>query len=385
MARVGRPGSLDVAPTKVWWTSVDPPIAVTGAGMPQGGMKGRGKLLGGRRKAQESDQLAAPTRTRPFEGRGGGGRGRPPNSPATTVTWRGPDHPPETNASGLGRPFLHGQGKGGVGPQTVRCWYGSSCWWKDWRCPHWHEGQQQPTGKGGKGQTWDTHQAKGGGKDRGTAKVHWDLRFAPAVDCGEPVTPDAICTNSNDQFSLRGISLRGSRSRLVAGQEESTSRTFHRPHVGPHVLERRTPGSESGPKEDTPRRKPGATIRHLGDGGRKGGGRPWEVNGNYWKSLTGNSQWRSLAPGRLDSLSAHRGIHPRQPWGPALAGQGREERALPYPWTKNTAGKAGAAKGKDKPFSWKDHRLWCEKVWEEGPKKEALRRVAQTIMTAQVS
>ena len=147
-------------------------------------------------------------------GEEGGGRGRPPNSPATTVTWRGPDHLPETNASGLGRPFLHRQGKGGVGPQTVRCWYGSSCWWKDWRCPHWHEGQQQPTGKGGKGQTWDTHQAKGGGKDRGTAKVHWDLRFAPAVDCGGPVTPDAICTNSNDQFSLGGISLRGSRSRL---------------------------------------------------------------------------------------------------------------------------------------------------------------------------
>ena len=92
----------------------------------------------------------------------------------------------------------------------------------------------------------------------------------------------------------------------------------------------------------------------------------------------GRSQWRTAAPGRMDSHSAHRGIHPRKPWGPALAGHENGERQLPYPWVKNTTTPA-MEKGKGRPFSWREHRLWCEKMWEEGPKKETLRRVAQKV------
>ena len=40
---------------------------------------------------------------------------------------------------------------------------------------------------------------------------------------------------------------------------------------------------------------------------RENGGKQWEVNSNYWKALTGDSRWRISTPGRMDSLSAHRG------------------------------------------------------------------------------
>ena len=46
---------------------------------------------------------------------------------------------------------------------------------------------------------------------------------------------------------------------------------------------------------------------------------------------------------------------------------------------KNTPGKGKQAK----EWSWKEHRLWCEKVWEDGPEKARLREVARRVKEVQ--
>ena len=69
--------------------------------------------------------------------------------------------------------------------------------------------------------------------------------------------------------------------------------------------------------------------------------------------------------------SAKGGVHPRQPWGPALAGQ-NGDRDLPYPWAKNPHTRVSNT---PKPFSWMAHRLWCEKIWADGPRKWRLKEV----------
>ena len=43
---------------------------------------------------------------------------------------------------------------------------------------------------------------------------------------------------------------------------------------------------------------------------------------------------------------------------------------LPYPYMKNTFSREPLDKGR--VFSWLEHRLWCEKVWQEGPRKASL-------------
>ena len=110
---------------------------------------------------------------------------------------------------------------------------------------------------------------------------------------------------------------------------------------------------------------------HVHTDGGKGQVSPTKVE-NYWSALRGRDERNSLRPKR-DSHSAERGTHPRSPWGPALAGQDLEVRTLPYPWSNNTPGKGKEAK----EWSWKDHRLWCERVWEEGPEKARLREVSE--------
>ena len=92
------------------------------------------------------------------------------------------------------------------------------------------------------------------------------------------------------------------------------------------------------------------------------------------------SQRRISAPGRQTSLSANRGNHPRQPWGPVLTGQDWNERILPYPWAKNGR---RAESETALPVVWKEHRAWCEKMWEDGPRNLRLRAAANAIKSIQ--
>eukprot|EP00667_Euglena_gracilis_P000489 EG_transcript_489 len=104
---------------------------------------------------------------------------------------------------------------------------------------------------------------------------------------------------------------------------------------------------------------------------------------NYWELLRRKGQKRNAAPGLKPdrSQSASKGDHPRKPWGPALAGHDIQERALPYPWTKNSFSGKDLSKGRS--FNWKDHRAWCEKVWEEGAHKVALKEVQTKVASIQ--
>ena len=73
----------------------------------------------------------------------------PPTPPANPTRLWGADCQARFDATQPGCPLYSGLGMGG-GTQTVgkgaqregwgttRCWYGSDCWWKDWKCPHWH-------------------------------------------------------------------------------------------------------------------------------------------------------------------------------------------------------------------------------------------------------
>ena len=47
---------------------------------------------------------------------------------------------------------------------------------------------------------------------------------------------------------------------------------------------------------------------------------------------------------------------------------------------KNTRKQTGV---KPREWSWKEHRLWCERLWEEGPEKARLREVARKIREVQ--
>ena len=111
-------------------------------------------------------------------------------------------------------------------------------------------------------------------------------------------------------------------------------------------------------------------------------------NDNYWRVLSReDGQRRNEAPGQdNESRSAIKGVHPRKPWGPALAGLESDVRLLPYPWTKNFGAKkstTSTTKPKEKVFRWGDHRAWCEKMWADGPRKYKLKVAALKIAETQ--
>ena len=47
---------------------------------------------------------------------------------------------------------------------------------------------------------------------------------------------------------------------------------------------------------------------------------------------------------------------------------------------KKVAGKQGKPA---KEWSWKEHRVWCEKIWNEGPEKAKLREVVKKVKEVQ--
>ena len=50
-----------------------------------------------------------------------------------------------------------------------------------------------------------------------------------------------------------------------------------------------------------------------------------------------------------------------------------------YPWTKNKKGGSQEKNQGHKAWTWKEHRTWCEKLWEEGPRKKKLREVKEKV------
>ena len=63
--------------------------------------------------------------------------------------------------------------------------------------------------------------------------------------------------------------------------------------------------------------------------------------------------------------------------GPAFAGHKIDEGELPYPWVKNAFSGSGAKP--QRTVSWKDHRGWCEKIWQEGPREWRLKYVVEKV------
>ena len=84
-----------------------------------------------------------------------------------------------------------------------------------------------------------------------------------------------------------------------------------------------------------------------GKGERGGGPQGWS-HPNYWDPLNRRERKPALSE-KEASHCATGGVHPRQPWGPALAGQQTGDRDLPYPWFQNTWTRGNGRK------TWKEH------------------------------
>ena len=251
-------------------------------------------------------------------------------------------------------PFQHpspmAQAQGGDWAQVqraVRCWFGNGC--TNAFCPFEHSGwvsRKVSKGVNTKRRDWDPyHVAEGGTRrededenyfsvlGRGRTNKNGRRLVAAGVTPGEPVPRGWGHSSHFSHFSQREVATRQSTDGRLAS--------------------RRTLGAEARPQAPREERR-----------SRKG---------------EGKGQGRYPAPGQdRPSHRALKGDHPRMPWGSALAGQDAVDRFLPYPWVKNTTNRA--KKGKEKPFSWIEHRMWCEKVWDEGPRINRLRQAAEKIV-----
>ena len=58
----------------------------------------------------------------------------------------------------------------------------------------------------------------------------------------------------------------------------------------------------------------------------------------------------------------------------SCTGQDLGERILPYPFVENNLPNANR---KVAEWTWHGHREWCEKLWQEGPRKRALKEAKQ--------